>query len=241
MNLCLQAAIIFLCCISFAGCFRRKENIQRPPFNERYNEYWKNPGEDLKETQRQYPCGNDEFVNYEALCNGIRNCRNGRDEIDPKCNGECGWENPDGVCKYNNSIYFIPNVLPWTVQVGDEKELSHCQGTLITNNLVITPATCVIRNGKVVEQIAVRFDMAITTDRQHIQATYFICKRIRVHRKFMVDPNYDIALIKVPQIEEYNKFFVRPTCSYQPAVNEAGCLNTLIYGGKIDHCKLIII
>ena len=242
---CIKLFIHFFSIVSITKCFllnKNETNIGEPPFelkNWKRLYLFESDYDNIRNhgvTISRYQCGNNEYVNYEALCNGIRDCSNGRDEIDPRCNGECGWGNPDFVSKFNDRIYFIPNALPWTVQVMKEKryfDIPNCQGTLIANNMIVTPASCVMENGKVVKQIEVRFVTALTTLREDYQCNFFISKQIRIHPQFQNDPSFDIALIHVPHIAKYNKLFIRPVCQYQSTLNGKQCHNPVLYNGKI--------
>ncbi|XP_065295406.1 chymotrypsinogen A-like [Dermacentor albipictus] len=141
--------------------------------------------------------------------------------IDAQINpSECGEVEPTG--RIYNGEPVTREKIPWMVAVfskkGSTKGFSLCGGSIITRNVILTAAHCVMKKGRYAAEVLVMYHFTLDGKFTGVYAHKIIAHPRFVKRSEVV---HDIALVKLPVDLEFNRF-MKPVCLPTRKMNVAG-------------------
>ncbi|XP_065295409.1 chymotrypsinogen A-like [Dermacentor albipictus] len=134
---------------------------------------------------------------------------------------ECGELEPMG--RIYNGDPVTKETIPWMVAVFSKerrsvKYSSLCGGSIITRNVILTAAHCVVNKGRYAAQVDVMYNFTLDGKFTGVHA-----HKIIVHPRFVKRGEivHDVALVKLPVDLEFNRF-MKPVCLPTQKMNVAG-------------------
>ncbi|XP_054934371.1 chymotrypsinogen A-like [Dermacentor andersoni] len=163
-----------------------------------------------------------------ALAFPVAACR-----IDAEINpSECGELEPTGRI-YNGDPVTKENI-PWMVAVFSKdrsaKGSGLCGGSIITRNVILTAAHCVVRKGRYVEKVAVMYNFTLDGKFTGVRAHKIIAHPRFVKRDEIV---HDVALVKLPVDLEFHRF-MKPVCLPTHKMDVAGKILVVAGWGRTE-------
>lgn len=136
---------------------------------------------------------------------------------------ECGEREPQGRIYQGEPI--SKENIPWMVAVitskGKSKRSSLCGGSIITSNVILTAAHCLMtRNGRYLKKVMVvyNYTLSLAGKNTALYAEKVIAHPTFVKRRAIV---HDVALLKLPVDLEFNRY-VKPVCLPTDKMDIAG-------------------
>ncbi|XP_065295413.1 chymotrypsin-2-like isoform X1 [Dermacentor albipictus] len=138
-------------------------------------------------------------------------------EINPP---ECGEQEPTGRISKGDPV--TKEQIPWMVAVFSKKESPNefllCGGSIITRNVILTAAHCVMKKGRYRAQVNVMYNFTLDGEFTGVRAHKIIAHPRYVKRREIV---HDVALVKLPVDLEFNRF-MKPVCLPTQKMDVAG-------------------
>lgn len=148
-------------------------------------------------------------------------------EIDTAINPEgCGISEPVG--RIYNGEPISREYVPWMVQLFtpvNSTDGHACGGSIITSNVILTAAHCLIEDGVFPEKVFVFFNST-----SYLRGTAVLAEKIMVHPRYLKGSEivYDVALVKLARDLKFNRI-MKPVCLPEEDIDAAE--KTLIIAG----------
>ncbi|XP_065295411.1 chymotrypsin-2-like [Dermacentor albipictus] len=153
-------------------------------------------------------------------------------EINPP---ECGELEPTGRIYDGDPV--TKEKIPWMVAVFSKKRSSkgfyYCGGSIITRNVILTAAHCVMTKGRYAAQVDVMYNFTLDGEFTGVRAHKIIAHPRYVKRREIV---HDVALVKLPVDLEFNRF-MKPVCLPTQKMNVAGKILVVAGWGRTGPAK----
>ncbi|XP_065295412.1 chymotrypsinogen A-like [Dermacentor albipictus] len=134
---------------------------------------------------------------------------------------------------YNGDPVTKENI-PWMVgvltNIVSKKKLSLCGGSIITRNVILTAAHCLMKKGRYATKVGVLYNFT-----QDGKLTGVLAHKVIAHPRFVKREEivHDVALVKLPVDLEFNKF-TKPVCLPTHKVNVAGKILVVAGWGRTE-------
>ncbi|XP_065295417.1 chymotrypsinogen A-like [Dermacentor albipictus] len=154
-------------------------------------------------------------------------------EINPP---ECGELEPTGRISDGDPV--TKENIPWMVAVfikkrRSSKGLGLCGGSIITRNVILTAAHCVVRKGRYVAKVSVMYNFTLDGKFTGVRAHKIIAHPRYVKRGEIV---HDVALVKLPVDLEFSRF-MKPVCLPTHKMDVAGTILVVAGWGQTETGK----
>ncbi|XP_065295416.1 chymotrypsinogen A-like [Dermacentor albipictus] len=152
-------------------------------------------------------------------------------EINPS---ECGELEPTGRIYHGDPV--TKEDIPWMVGVFSNivpKNFALCGGSIITRNVILTAAHCLMKKGRYATKVGVLYNFTQDGKLTGVHAHKVIAHPRYVKRGEIV---HDVALVKLPVDLEFNKF-TKPVCLPTQKMNVAGKILVVAGWGRTETGK----
>ncbi|XP_065295419.1 chymotrypsin-1-like [Dermacentor albipictus] len=161
-------------------------------------------------------------------------------KMDTKLNqAGCGKLGPRGRIHHGKPT--SKDNMPWIVQVKGISDLSsnlasHCGGSIITRNLILTAAHCLFANGTFVRRVVVVYESNLL---DYGNGKAFDAEKMMLHPKFVTNYElvHDVALVKLAVDLEFNRQ-VKPVCLPTAKMDLAGKTLVVAGWGSTESAKM---